>query len=687
MKKVILSLLIFIQGLQVLAQVPNITDQKIVDSLNKVLHSSRGAAKVDVLNLLSFQLGPRTFDSSLSFANDALRLSRQIGYTKGEGVATFNIGNSYFFKPDIRNSLVNYLAALRLLEKYEPSHVLADLLYQLALVNQFVRNSKKVNSYFRRSAYNYAAIGDTLDEKYALVIFGMASYFELQTLKTYGKVPDSVVRRMMDTTLKYNNIGFEYFTKRHPMPNYVPDLYNNFALIQKEKHEPGILDYFLKALEATRAITDTNWRNVMQGVEYGNLGDYYYMVMHDLDKAYNYCIQSISALKKTDRYDLYSTFLNLMGEIEMEWCRYNKSRQYQDMALHMSDSLLNKIGRINHGDPAFRIWGITETRSTRIDIFKDLVRLYELKGNYGKALEYQKKIDDEKNLLNSDELSRQVMGLEAEYEDEMKQDEIDRLREDNEFREMKLHQARILYAGIGGFLLIVLLVTLIWLQRKRFMSDRKALVLEQKLLRSQMNPHFLFNALTGIQNFIVNQNPEKASIYLSKFANLVRNILDNSVDEYVALEREISTIENYLELQKIRYAGKFNYHIEIEESLDPETVMIPPMLAQPFIENSIEHGIRNRETPGYIDIRFSRQDETLIFEVEDNGVGRQKSREIELLKEKGHRSMATSLTLERLANLNRKLHKKIILEITDLENSLGESCGTKVMFAIPVRTR
>ena len=163
-----------------------------------------------------------------------------------------------------------------------------------------------------------------------------------------------------------------------------------------------------------------------------------------------------------------------------------------------------------------------------------------------------------------------------------------------------------------------------------------------------MNPHFIFNSLYSIQNFIVTEKPDKASIYLSKFAKLVRNILDNSTEEYVTLEKEISTIDNYLELQKVRYAGKFNYRIDIADEIDTETMKIPPMLAQPFIENAIEHGIKHRETPGHIDIRFSLKDHTLIFEVEDDGVGRQKAREIEIVQEPDHSSMATSLTRERL---------------------------------------
>ncbi|MCU0370189.1 MAG: histidine kinase, partial [Bacteroidales bacterium] len=232
--------------------------------------------------------------------------------------------------------------------------------------------------------------------------------------------------------------------------------------------------------------------------------------------------------------------------------------------------------------------------------------------------------------------------------------------------------------------LVAFLIIMLWLQRRRFRSEKKAFFLEQKLLRSQMNPHFIFNSLSSIQNFIVTEKPDKASIYLSKFAKLVRNILDNSVEEFVSLEKEINTIENYLELQKVRYAGKFDYRIDIDNDIDPEIVRIPPMLAQPFIENAIEHGIKHRETPGHIDIRFSLKDHTLIFEVEDDGVGRQKAREIEILRDPAHKSMATSLTQERIANLNRKLHRKIGLEIIDLENTMGEATGTRVVFGVPI---
>jgi LytS/YehU family sensor histidine kinase len=122
-----------------------------------------------------------------------------------------------------------------------------------------------------------------------------------------------------------------------------------------------------------------------------------------------------------------------------------------------------------------------------------------------------------------------------------------------------------------------------------------------------MNPHFLFNSLASIQNYIINEDSGNASIYLSRFSQLVRNILDNSVEEYVPVEKEIETIKNYFELQKVRYAGKFDFNIEVDEAIDQENMMIPPMLAQPFIENAIEHGIKHKETNGHINIRFLLQ--------------------------------------------------------------------------------
>jgi LytS/YehU family sensor histidine kinase len=199
-----------------------------------------------------------------------------------------------------------------------------------------------------------------------------------------------------------------------------------------------------------------------------------------------------------------------------------------------------------------------------------------------------------------------------------------------------------------------------------------------------MNPHFLFNSLASIQNFIVTEDPDKASIYLSRFSNLMRNILDSSTEEFIPLEKEIDTITYYLELQKVRYAGKFDFNIDVDENIDEENMNIPPMLAQPFIENAIEHGIKHKTTNGNIHIRFMLEGNMIKFEVEDDGVGRSRALEIEREQKKDHRSMATLITRDRLAIMNRKLKTKISLEIIDLYNDAGNARGTKVVFEVPL---
>jgi hypothetical protein len=677
-----------------ISQIPAITRQQTVDSLFVLLTNAKGTDRVDILNQLSLNLAPRSFDSSFQYASEALRLSEEMNYAMGKGTATFNFGNSYYFKADIKNALNNYLSALRQIEPFEPAGEIGDLLLQIGSIHQYVRNTEKMFDYYNRAARNYCNVGDTSAAMYVYLTIGGSYYYKLETLEQINSPTSEEVNMMIDSAIKYTDIVLDYYLIPHPYYKWAPvevwlaNIYAFHGCYYSYKSDSLALDYYLKALEKARAISDTNIRNVLEGLMCSNLGSEYYFDLKDSVKGFTYARAAAVLLKKTGpyrRHDLYALSLINLGVMEMDKGRFRSSDQYLCQALNASDTFLLKIEQTLEPDPTFRLWGVTQLRWMRVMIFSNLVRLHELTGDFRNALLYQKKLEEEKSLQLRDEITRQIIGLEADYEDELKRQEIAGLARDNELRRLKLNQTRVLFASIGGVLLITLLIILLGIQRKRFRSDRKALVLEQKLLRSQMNPHFIFNSLYSIQNFIVTEKPDKASIYLSKFAKLVRNILDNSTEEFVVLEKEISTIENYLELQKVRYAGKFDYHIDIDNDIDIDIVRIPPMLAQPFIENAIEHGIKHRETPGHIDIRFSLKDHTLIFEVEDDGVGRQKAREIEIVQDPGHRSMATSLTRERLASLNRKLHKKIILEIIDLKNALGEAAGTRVVFGVPVK--
>ena len=275
------------------------------------------------------------------------------------------------------------------------------------------------------------------------------------------------------------------------------------------------------------------------------------------------------------------------------------------------------------------------------------------------ALKYHIAFSSAVDTLNVLQRNREIIELQTKYETERKEGQIKALSQENEFQDLKLRQSRGFLFGLGGLVVAVLLFAWLILRQNKLRNEQQTLLLQQKLFRSQMNPHFIFNSLTSIQNYILEENPDKASKYLSRFSKLVRNILDSSTEEYVTLQEEIQTIENYLELQKIRFQDKFDYTIEVDEAIHPENIVIPPMLAQPFIENSIEHGIKHRPSKGDIFIRFTLKNGSVVFEVEDNGIGREKAKEILFRQNREHKSLATAITLERIRVLNKKLKKKL----------------------------
>jgi sensor histidine kinase YesM len=164
----------------------------------------------------------------------------------------------------------------------------------------------------------------------------------------------------------------------------------------------------------------------------------------------------------------------------------------------------------------------------------------------------------------------------------------------------------------------------------------------------------------------------------------VRSILNSSQQEWITLEEEIAMLENYLELQQIRFPDIFTYKIEYDERLNPESVEIPPMLIQPFVENAIEHGIKHKEGKGRIDIRCRRSNDVAIFEVEDDGVGRERARDLLLKQEESHKSLATAITRERIKAINKKRKRKIRFEILDLFDESGKARGTRVVFEVPL---
>jgi ligand-binding sensor domain-containing protein len=224
------------------------------------------------------------------------------------------------------------------------------------------------------------------------------------------------------------------------------------------------------------------------------------------------------------------------------------------------------------------------------------------------------------------------------------------------------------------------------IEKKMLDFEKDLFELEQKALRLQMNPHFIFNSLNSIQNFIIKNDSDKAIFYLSKFAQLMRLILSNSSQSFVAVKDEIKVITYYLDIEKLRFENKFEYHIDIDPEIDDEFFGIPPMIIQPFVENAIIHGMLQKEGKGRIYISLVKASENLLFcVIEDNGIGREKAMEIKNQSGMKHKSRGMLITKERLDILNQQNKSQTTVNIIDLKDSAGNATGTRVEIMIPVK--
>lgn len=202
---------------------------------------------------------------------------------------------------------------------------------------------------------------------------------------------------------------------------------------------------------------------------------------------------------------------------------------------------------------------------------------------------------------------------------------------------------------------------------------------ELKALQSQINPHFIFNSLNSIKNYILTNKPNDAAKYLTDFANLIRSVLQQSQQSFISLKDELEILELYIRLEQMRFENKFDFSYNIDEEVDTTYVKIPALLLQPYVENAIWHGLMHKETKGVLKIEVKMGKDEIICTIEDNGIGRKKSAEIHSKNLRPHKSMGLQINSERLKVLH-ELHKlDIEVEIFDLESATKEPIGTKVM--------
>jgi tetratricopeptide (TPR) repeat protein len=302
-----------------------------------------------------------------------------------------------------------------------------------------------------------------------------------------------------------------------------------------------------------------------------------------------------------------------------------------------------------------------------------LSKIGEKIGNWKLAYNHFKAYKDGIDSIRATDVQNTMHNLELKYQTVEKEKEITRLDNENKLKSLKLQRAQILITSIVFTVLLLSLLVFVLYRRKELKTQKQQAELKQKLLRSQMNPHFMFNTLNAINQYIQTNRGNEASDYLAQYSKLMRQILENSAVEFVSLDSEIDFLKNYLGMQQLRFGKSFNYQIIINENINPEMFEIPPMIAQPFIENAIEHGVRGI-SDGFISIQFSFEKNILTLEITDNGKGFQS--ENQQIK---HKSFAIDITRERLNITGNNSEKLKIISPNPL-NGLGTLVSIEVPF-------
>ena len=382
-----------------------------------------------------------------------------------------------------------------------------------------------------------------------------------------------------------------------------------------------------------------------------------------------YYLEEAEKIRQKEKSGVF--FANNFLDIDYYFYRYYMQIGEEMLALKSLDTALHQA-RASKSIPL--ILKFTD------EFYKHLLQ----KGDSIRALRYLVQYQGIQDSLNTVNTRARIASYEIEQQQQKKEKEIEQLR-------IQKTTQRNYYLVGGAFLLLIVLAVISRLlyRRKR---DKEQLTTEFKkqlakaetiALRAQMNPHFIFNCLNSINSYVIDQKHETASDYLIKFSKLIRLILDNSRSETISVDKELETLKLYVILESARFDNKFACVYNIAEDVNTNTIMIPPMLLQPFVENAIWHGLMQKEGEGTITIEIKKEDEEFLnISITDDGIGREKAAELKS-KSATHKSHGLKVTSQRIEMMNKLNSTGAQVHIVDLKDDQGVATGTKVELIIP----
>ncbi len=560
--------------------------------------------------------------------------SKDLNFLKGrayELLGDFNIHNKTYSQ-----ALDNYLSAEYAYKRKGKQYISYKLIKNIAFSYRINKNYKESLEY-----YLHTEIKAKANNIYKDIIHAQNSIGELYYILGQKHLAESYHLNALDLALKYNyNIGIKESTLL--IEKLETKIKENDALTDFDRHSREIKNAFGSNLEIReyRKYKDIeikqdriNFENLpvfRDTINIGHIGKLridYTGFTEDVNRK-NEINRSILELK-----DQIFVATNDKTYPELSQALYQLYRLYEkNEKPHLALESLKAYHAIQ--DSLYSLSPVVEVN------FDEELKLVQTKLSY---LEREKNLD-----LKTIEVLKKQQTLDQEA--------------------IKNVKERSLFLIISLILLCITVILFIRLNRSRKRANE---LLRLKGLQAQMNPHFIFNTLNSVNNFISKNDERSANRYISDFSKLMRQVLELAQEDLISLEKEIEMLSLYLKLEHLRFKDKFEYKIDVDESLDIQDISIPPMLVQPFIENAIWHGLRYKDKGGYLQVRISGHRSFCMISIEDNGIGRAKSAELKTKNQKNHKSTALKNIESRLSYIKRIFKKELEVDIIDKAEGEG----------------
>ena len=615
-----------------------------IDTLKALIPQKTDTSLVNIYLYLAKDYGffGKVPDSMEVYSLKALQLSKKLNYQQGIERAYFCLGFLYDWKDEPVKSNEYYQKAYQILEESGNKRGMAAVLNNIGKNYMEWENYPKALEYFLQSI----SLEETIEDGKPIE----PGYNNVATILYY--------QGDFDRAMEYRRKAFKTAIASGDKISLVQVFSNLSSDYMRRDESDSAFFYGRKALALSREIQFPEGI-IRTANQMANLS----LKLSKLDSTLSY----LNEAQASANPDYHSGLICYSTLLRSDY--YLKVNQ-QDSAIILAEKGLQLA--------------LNQSEASRITTaYEHLSEVHNHFGNFQEALSYMSRFHHLKDSLHTLAKNRQIVEMQAQYEADKKEKQIKALAKENQYQELQLRQRNI--ALIAAIVVAVLSFALLMLyfRQKILMEKQQTLEARQRFLLTQMNPHFFFHALSSIQNFIYQQtDPRITGAYLSKFAKLMRLVLENSRETYIPLEKEIDTLKFYLDLQQLRYGNGFEYKISVAPNLEIDLLMIPPMFAQPFIENSLEHGLANQTQQGFIQISFSEEKGMLKFSVEDNGVGIT-HKTSEAIKPR-RKSLATEITRDRLQLLSNKIKKQVELNIINLKDENPALSGTRVSFSLPL---